>query len=139
MMTCNKCYGWVYDTLAAPISNTDPKYPYMRVSRGKIDLFFDTFHRSVVIYCTPAVYSQAAVQEEMNLLREQVMYSGIVSRKALKYRQLFATDWVTEKLTMVAGILPSLHEEHTMGSRLADAEKYIDMSSRCPPPRHPDG
>lgn len=112
-MTCNMCYGWIYDTLIAPIPNKDPKYPYMRVSRGKIDLFFNTFHRAIVMYCSPAVYSPAAVQDEMNLLREQVIYSGIVSRKALKYRHLFATDWIMEKLTAVAASLRQLHEEHT--------------------------
>lgn len=121
-MTCNKCYGWIYDALIAPIPNKDPKYPYMRLSRDKIDLFFNTFHRAIVMYCSPAVYSPAAVQDEMNLLREQVIYSGIVSRKALKYRHLFAADWITEKLTAVAGSLPLLHEEHTSHSMKADTD-----------------
>jgi hypothetical protein len=122
MMSCNSCYGWIYDTLATPIPNADPKFPYVRASRRKYASIFPLFHRAAIMYCMQDVYSVASIQDEMSRLREEVIYSGIISRKALKYRHMFAMDWVTEKLTCVAGSLRLIHEEHTAGSMKADTD-----------------
>ncbi len=131
-MRCPMCRGYVYDTLLAPLSLTDPKYPFMRLTATKLLAFLPAiYHLLDITECRewyPESFSD--IQADTNTILEIMIDVGVISFKAGEKWSQYNIDWINEKLNHVFMGLSVIHREHTL-ARLSRIDGYIPEFDAC--------
>jgi hypothetical protein len=122
----------VYDTLLAPLSVTDPKYPFMRLTVAKLGTFLPAiYHLLDITECRewyPESFSD--IQADTNYILEKMVDVGVISMKAGEKWSQYNIDWINEKLNYIFMGLSIIHREHTI-ARLSRIDGYIPEFDAC--------
>jgi hypothetical protein len=122
----------VYDTLLAPLSVTDPKYPFMRLTVAKLKILLPAiYHLLDITECRvwyPESFSD--IQADTNYILEKMVDVGVISFKAGEKWSQYNIDWIDEKLNHVFMGLSVIHREHNL-ARLSRSDGYIPEFDAC--------
>lgn len=126
------CRTFIYDTMLAPVSFTDPKYPFIRLTPAKLAILMPSLYHLLdlteVRDWYPAIMDE--IDSEVHHIMNQLVDVGVISLKAGENWGKYNKDWFNQKMDTIHMSLSLFHYEHTI-ARLSRTSGYIPEFDAC--------